>query len=67
VIHGSGGRRLRGARVESHGDHRIAMAFGVAGLVADGGVEVRDAACADVSFPGFFARLGELGARVEGV
>ncbi len=66
VIHGSGGRRLRGARVESHGDHRIAMAFGVAGLVADGGVEVRDAGCADVSFPGFFARLGELGARVEG-
>jgi 3-phosphoshikimate 1-carboxyvinyltransferase len=67
VIHGSGGRRLRGARVESHADHRIAMAFGVAGLVADGGVEVHDAGCADVSFPGFFARLGELGARVEGV
>ena len=66
VIRGSGGRRLRGARIASHGDHRIAMAFGVAGLVADGGVEVTDAGCADVSFPGFFARLGELGARVDG-
>jgi len=67
VIRGTGGRRLSGARIDSYGDHRIAMAFGVAGLVADGGVEVADAGCADVSFPGFFARLGELGARVEGV
>jgi 3-phosphoshikimate 1-carboxyvinyltransferase len=66
VIRGSGGRRLRGARIDSQGDHRIAMAFAVAGLVADGGVEVADAGCADVSFPGFFARLAELGARVDG-
>jgi len=67
VIHGTGGRRLRGGRVESHGDHRIAMAFGVAGLVAEGGVEVADAGVAEVSFPGFFARLAQLGAAVEGV
>ena len=66
VIRGSGGRRLGGGRIESHGDHRIAMAFGVAGLVAEGGVAIADAGCADVSFPGFFVRLGELGARVEG-
>jgi 3-phosphoshikimate 1-carboxyvinyltransferase len=66
VIRGTGGRRLRGARIDSRGDHRIAMAFAVAGLVADGGVEVADAGSADVSFPGFFARLGELGGRVEG-
>jgi 3-phosphoshikimate 1-carboxyvinyltransferase len=65
VIRGSGGRRLDGARVASHGDHRIAMAFAVAGMVADGGVEIADAECADVSFPGFFAQLAELGARVE--
>jgi len=67
VIRGTGGRRLRAGRVESHGDHRIAMAFGVAGLVADGGVEVGDAGAAEVSFPGFFARLAELGAAVEGI
>src|SRR5437868_760839 len=67
VIRGSGGRRLAGARVESHGDHRIAMAFGVAGLVAEGGVEVEGAECAEVSFPGFFAELASLGARMEDV
>jgi len=67
VIRGSGGRRLAGARVDSHGDHRIAMAFGVTGLVADGGVEVNAAECAEVSFPGFFAEIARLGARVEDV
>ena len=65
VIRGSGGRRLAGGRVDSYGDHRIAMAFAVAGLVTDGGVEVEGAECADVSFPGFFAELARLGARVE--
>ena len=65
VIRGSGGRRLAGARVESHGDHRIAMAFAVAGLAAEGGVEVAGAECADVSFPGFFAALAGLGASIE--
>ena len=65
VVRGNGGRRFAGARVESHGDHRIAMAFAVAALVADGGVEIADAGSADVSFPGFFTRLSELGARVE--
>jgi 3-phosphoshikimate 1-carboxyvinyltransferase len=42
------------------------MAFAVAGLVAEGGVEVRGAECVDVSFPGFFQRLAALGARLEG-
>jgi 3-phosphoshikimate 1-carboxyvinyltransferase len=66
VVRGSAGRRLAGARVATGGDHRIAMAFAVAGLVAEGGVELDDADCADVSFPGFFARLAELGAEVRG-
>jgi 3-phosphoshikimate 1-carboxyvinyltransferase len=65
VIRGSGGRRLGSGRIDSHGDHRIAMAFAVAGLVAEGGVEITAAECADVSFPGFFDRLVALGARVE--
>lgn len=67
VIEGTGGRRLRGGHITTGGDHRIAMAFAVAGLVAEGGVEIDDPGCAEVSFPGFFARLGELGAVVEAV
>jgi 3-phosphoshikimate 1-carboxyvinyltransferase len=65
VIRGSAGKRLAGARVDAGGDHRIAMAFAVAGLVAEGGVEIAGAECVDVSFPGFFARLAALGAHVE--
>lgn len=49
--------RLCGARIDSHGDHRIAMAFAVAGLLAEGETEILDADCVDVSFPGFFETL----------
>jgi len=48
-----GTRRLRGGRVASGGDHRIAMALAVAGLCADGAVTVDDPACIETSFPGF--------------
>lgn len=65
TVHGTGGRRLRAARIESDGDHRVAMAFAVAGLVADGGITIDDADCVDVSFPGFFDTLARLGAVVE--
>lgn len=44
---------LRGTDCDSHGDHRIAMALAIAGLVADGETRVRGAECIDVSFPGF--------------
>ncbi len=53
----SGGQRLRGAAIESYGDHRIAMAFAVAGLVAEGGVTVRGSNCVAISFPEFFTTL----------
>ena len=49
--------RLTGTRVDSHGDHRIAMAFSVAALLADGETEIDGAECAAVSFPGFFDQL----------
>jgi len=48
-----GGRQLKGAVCESHGDHRIAMAAAVTGLAAEGETLVRGAECIDVSFPGF--------------
>lgn len=49
--------RLTGATIDSFGDHRIAMAFAIAGLFADGETEIGGAECADVSFPGFFDTL----------
>jgi 3-phosphoshikimate 1-carboxyvinyltransferase len=50
---------LHGARVASFGDHRIAMAFAVAGLFADGETVVQDADCVRESYPGFEAALEE--------
>ncbi|MBI3575441.1 MAG: 3-phosphoshikimate 1-carboxyvinyltransferase [Gammaproteobacteria bacterium] len=47
------GGTLRGGTVDSHGDHRIAMAFAIAALRASGAVTVRDCKNVDTSFPGF--------------
>jgi 3-phosphoshikimate 1-carboxyvinyltransferase len=56
---------LRGAPVESHGDHRLAMALAVAGLVADGETEIQDAECIGDSFPGFVALMHSIGALYD--
>jgi 3-phosphoshikimate 1-carboxyvinyltransferase len=48
---------VEGGTVRSFGDHRIAMAFAVAGLVSRRGVRVQNAGCVDISFPGFFELL----------
>ena len=61
-----GGRsagKLHGAEIEPHGDHRIAMAFAIAGLAADGTTTVRDAECAGVSFPTFYEDLNRVAER----
>jgi 3-phosphoshikimate 1-carboxyvinyltransferase len=50
---------LRGARVASFGDHRIAMAFAIAGLFAEGETIVQDVECVRESYPGFEAALEE--------
>jgi 3-phosphoshikimate 1-carboxyvinyltransferase len=55
-----GRSRLRGAAIDSFGDHRIAMAFAVAGLFAEGETKIRGAECAAVSFPGFFDVLSSV-------
>ena len=52
-----GRSRLQGARLSSYGDLRVAMALAVAGLSSEGGVEIDDSACVDISFPGFFDLL----------
>jgi 3-phosphoshikimate 1-carboxyvinyltransferase len=56
----NGPQRLKGGRVETAGDHRIAMAFAVAGLIADGTTEITDADCAAVSFPEFYQTLASV-------
>jgi 3-phosphoshikimate 1-carboxyvinyltransferase len=58
----AGRQKLRGAEIETHDDHRIAMAFAVAGLVAEGTTVIRDSACVDVSFPEFFETLDKASA-----
>lgn len=52
-----GQSKLKGAELNSFGDHRIAMAFAVAGLLADGETSIKDPKCVDISFPGFFETL----------
>jgi 3-phosphoshikimate 1-carboxyvinyltransferase len=52
-----GPQRLAGGVIDSAGDHRIAMAFAVAGLVADGTTQILGAECAAVSFPDFYDLL----------
>jgi 3-phosphoshikimate 1-carboxyvinyltransferase len=51
---------LRGGVTDSFGDHRIAMAFAVAGLFAEGPVIIKDPACVAISFPGFFELLRQV-------
>jgi 3-phosphoshikimate 1-carboxyvinyltransferase len=55
--------RLRGGRVASHGDHRIAMLGAIAGLYSRDGVEVEEADAAAVSFPEFYDLLDSLSQR----
>lgn len=55
-----GPTKLRGAAIDSYGDHRIAMAFSVAALIADGDTEINSAESVAVSFPEFFNLLDSL-------
>ncbi len=51
---------LKGARLDSHGDHRVAMAMAVAASIADGESRIRDSAAVDISYPEFFGELGRV-------
>ena len=59
------GGRLRGATLDACGDHRVAMAFAVAGAAADGAVRVRDCAHVGTSFPGFVETANRVGLRLR--
>ncbi|MDD3218984.1 MAG: 3-phosphoshikimate 1-carboxyvinyltransferase [Lachnospiraceae bacterium] len=58
IIHG--GKTLHGAVLDSHLDHRIAMSFAIAGLIADGTTTVERAECVDISYPEFYKDLERL-------
>lgn len=55
-----GPARLKGAVVESHGDHRVAMALSIAALIADGDTTVKGISSVEISFPGFYETLNNL-------
>jgi len=55
-----GGMRFEGGEIRSYGDHRIAMAFAIAGLCSEVGITIDDAACVDISFPSFFDLLRKI-------
>lgn len=55
-----GGKPLKGAIVESKHDHRIAMSFAVAAMLADGETQINNAECVDISYPDFYGDLKKL-------
>jgi len=59
-FHLHGRSRLTGGAPDAVGDHRLAMAFAIAGLAASGPTTVRGAEAVDVSYPGFFETLAAL-------
>lgn len=59
-IVGRGGPTLVGAEVHSHGDHRLAMAWAIAALVASGTTRIHDPEAVAVSYPGFWETLAEV-------
>jgi 3-phosphoshikimate 1-carboxyvinyltransferase len=56
------GGRPHGAKIETHDDHRLAMSFGVAGLVVPG-IRINEERCVDKSFPGFWKMFQSLYGR----
>jgi 3-phosphoshikimate 1-carboxyvinyltransferase len=55
-----GGNPMNGTEIESYLDHRIAMAFSIAGLVCEGETTIKHSNCIDISYPGFYKDLAEL-------
>jgi len=53
----AGRQKLRGAEIDPLDDHRIAMAFAIAALIAEGNTTIKNSSCVDISFPDFFETL----------
>lgn len=63
IIEGTG--RLTGANIRTRGDHRVAMAFAIAGLVAGGDTTLDDVECINISYPGFMEIVQQVSSRGE--
>jgi 3-phosphoshikimate 1-carboxyvinyltransferase len=63
IIHG--GKKLRGATINSYGDHRIAMAATIAGLCANGESAIENVECVETSFPNFSQAVRNLGGEIR--
>ncbi|MDO8427909.1 MAG: 3-phosphoshikimate 1-carboxyvinyltransferase [Candidatus Diapherotrites archaeon] len=63
VIYGK--TKLKGAKINSHEDHRIAMACAIAGLTANGTTKIQNAECVSKSYPLFFSDLEKIGGEME--
>jgi 3-phosphoshikimate 1-carboxyvinyltransferase len=64
IVEGRGGALAGDARIEAHGDHRIAMSFLVFGLAAQAPVAVDSASMIATSFPGFAELMTSIGGRI---
>lgn len=64
VVRGKG--RLRGGKVHSHNDHRIAMLAACASVICEGDVDIADAQAVEKSYPAFFTDFAALGGEVKG-
>jgi 3-phosphoshikimate 1-carboxyvinyltransferase len=56
----NGGKNLHGTTIESRADHRIAMSFAIASLIAEDDMIIREAECVDISYPNFYSDLDSL-------
>ena len=61
------GGKPRGAEIEVHNDHRLAMSLAIAAIFAEGGSTINNAEAVSKSYPRFFANLAGLGAKIEGI
>ncbi|MBQ9608560.1 MAG: 3-phosphoshikimate 1-carboxyvinyltransferase [Lachnospiraceae bacterium] len=60
IINGNPDKNLKGAKIDSRLDHRIAMSFTIAGLTASGDTEILNSECVDISYPAFYKSLERL-------
>ena len=58
-----GGQPLHGAVIDSKADHRIAMSFAIAALLAEGVTAIQGAECVNISYPAFYEDLKKLAVR----
>ena len=59
------GGKISGATINSYGDHRIAMAFAIAGLISKDPITILNTENVSTSFPGFFSLIKDMGLKIK--